>query len=684
LTSESFDSDIVNKDATPELISLLGGAFDVELPADETPAAWRIQLARFLLATDFVSSIAGDIPMQLVSVKVATRPAARDACVQLCKTWRLRRDLAQSYADHANRVENELGLAQINFKLEQIAVVETFQGIERALQHAVERALLQQATESLVVLATTRQASFWSNFLPDMQAQWTLIGIAGQVLLEADRIAVALKSPSSSVKDIFHAYTASDHPWCLLDTYHRHMERRYYDFSSQIDDTFDQLLVRARQRYMEVGSTLAEHFLKRFQAEKFRIEGALRQVDIFEQKVKPKLAEGKVAYVWVDALRYEMAYELAHSLAADSDMDMQAALGTVPTITEIGMAALLPLENAPIKLVAAGEGKLALEIADTRVKDRKDRLNFLKSHVGVSVFDAKLDDLLPKPGKRVRDGISKAGLVLITSQEIDMMGEDGNIALARRTMDDVLYQLKNAFRILGQLGLKTIIFTADHGYLFAEELDSDMKIDVPGGKTVDLHRRVWIGYGGTSDPAFLRTRVADLGLKSDLDIAVPWNFACFKVKGGAEAYFHGGMSPQELIIPVVTVTPKKDVSGTPSEITWTLSMGSQKISTRLCSVQISGRASGLFELIPPKVRLEVRSGQRCISFPVSASYGLEEATFDVQLRPDENDTNAIEPDTIALAITEPMQKATVSIHLLDALSGTEYARLERVDIDIAI
>jgi hypothetical protein len=683
VTSDRFNPEIVQKDAATELLAFLRETFDVELPVSKTLAAWRDQLARYVLATDFVNSITGDISPQLASVKIATRPAARDACMALCRIWRLRRDLAQSYAVYANHVEGELGLAKIPFTLEQIVNVETFQATERALHDAVASALLQKADSALVDLARTRQSSFWSECVPDIQAQWALINAAGQVLLEADRIVAALKASSSSVSSIFHAYTAADHPWCLLDTCHRRMERRYYDFSARIDDALEQVLARARHRYMEVGSTLAERFLRRLQTEKFRIDGVLRQVDIFEQKIKPRLAEGKVAYVWVDALRYEMAYELAQSLATDSDLEIQAALGMAPTITEIGMAALLPLEKSSLKLLAT-DGKLALEIAGMRVKDRKDRLNFLRTHAGVSVFDAKLDELLPKPGKRVRDGITNARLVVITSQEIDMIGEENNIALARRTMDDVLHQLSNAFRVLGQLGVRTIIFTADHGYVFAEELDSDMKIDAPGGNTIDLHRRVWVGYGGTTDPAFLRAHVADLGLASDLDIAVRWNFACFKVRGGAEAYFHGGMSPQELIISVVTVTAKKDASGIQSEIRWTLSLGSQKISTRLCSVQIAGSVAGLFDLIPPKVRVEVRTESRCISYPVSASYGLEEATGDVQIKRDESDPQTIEPNTVALAITDPMQKATVSVHLLDVTSGIELARLEKVEMAIAI
>jgi len=684
LSSNQYDKELVRKGAMPELAALLRDAFDVEIPEGETPEACRTRLARHILCTDLVAAIQGKIPARLATVKIASRSAIREACTALASTWRYRRDLANSYASHADHVEQELGLSGIDFTLEQIADVETFQGIERRLQDAVAAALLEKATDSLVELGTTRKSSFWSEHLPDIQARWALIVLAGQVLLEASRIEQELKSSVTTARAIFQAYTAADHPWCLLDTCYRHMERHYYDVSFDLPDRLERLLVRARQRYMEVGSMLAETFLRAYQMGKFHIAGVLRQVEIFEQKVKPRLADGKVAYVWVDALRYEMARELAHTLAADSHVDVQAALGTVPTITEVGMASLLPIDQESVALVVAGEGKLALEIDGMRLKDRKSRGQFLKTHAGVQVFDAKLEDLLPKPSKKVRDGIANADLVLITSQEIDAMGEEDNVSLARQTMDEILLQLRKAFRILGQLGVKTIVFTADHGHLFADELGNDMKIDAPGGDTRDLHRRVWVGSGGAADASYLRARIADFGLNSSLEIAVPWNFACFKVQGGAEAYFHGGMSPQELIIPVVTLTPKKNVVGTTSEITWNIVLGSQKISTRLCSVQITGKAAGLFELVPPRVRIEIRSGQRCISFPVSASYGLEEATGDVQLKRDENDPQAIEPNTIALAITEPAPKAMVSLHVLDATSGVELARLDKIEMAIAI
>ena len=60
-------------------------------------------------------------------------------------------------------------------------------------------------------------------------------------------------------------------------------------------------------------------------------------------------------------------------------------------------------------------------------------------------------------------------------------------------MDGVLNDLRRGVRILADHGIKTIVLAADHGHLFADEIGDDMKIEAPGGKTADLHRRVWVG-----------------------------------------------------------------------------------------------------------------------------------------------------------------------------------------------
>src|SRR5260370_25717083 len=110
-----------------------------------------------------------------------------------------------------------------------------------------------------------------------------------------------------------------------------------------------------------------------------------------------------------------------------------------------------------------------------------------------------------------------------------------------------------------------------------------MRIDAPGGKTADLHRRVWVGQGGTSDTSFLRTSLSSLGIDSDFDIATPASFAIFKVPGGNLLYFHGGLSPQELIVPVVVMTSRARASEPTTGIAWSLTPGTAKLTTRFFS-----------------------------------------------------------------------------------------------------
>jgi len=689
LQGDRFDTAITNKGATQELALLLQSAFEVQLPSDdEPPSAHRARLARHILTTDFLTSITGEIPPQLSSIKTPSKPATRDACTHLAQTWRLRRDLHESYIYYANQIEKDLGLTSIPFQQQQIASTETFLAIERALQRRIEIELLATPNPKLVEFSLLRKSSFWADY-QDVQAHWSLIACAGQVLLEANRIETELKDNTKDINTLFKAYTDTDAPWCLLDTYHRQMERRWHDFEFSIHNRYqnlETLVNQARHRYMEIASQLAETFVRRYRDAKFKIPGILRQTEVFSKTVKPKLIEGKTAYVWVDALRYEMAQELAKTLSEDYNLEILPALATVPTITEIGMAAFLPNAEKSVNVVAVADSKLGLEINGIVVKNRADRVKYLQDNAAITVFTTKLGDLLPKPKKKEREGIEKAELILVTSQEIDDLGEGDNIRLARRTMDDILPELRRAFRVLSELGVKTIIFAADHGYLFGEELSDDQKIAPPGGETADLHRRVWVGFGGSADPAYLRAKLSEFGLGGDLEIATPWNLSCFRVKGGTEAYFHGGLSPQELIIPVVTLSPKKKINqGLTSEIDWILEPGSAKISTRFFSVTIKGAATSLFELVPPKVRLEVRVKRECISRPVSAAYGFEPAVGDIQLKLAADNPRAIESNTVTLMIAEAEpSKKEVSVHLLEAATNAELAKIGKIEMAIAI
>jgi hypothetical protein len=689
LHSDRYDEEIGKREAEKELRHLLQVSFEIDLPATEKLSKWRVRLGRQVMVTDLFAALKSQVPSSLSSVAAAKSTGGIDACVRLARTWRNSRDVRDSYVTVANRVEEELALHQLELPVKPLKENETFLCVELTLLAHVESELLRAATPALLKLAEYRLSRFWADVIPAIQARWALICSAAEVLIEADRVGKALKTAPTTVPALVKAYADDDDPWCLLDTHHRHMESRKYNFefaASNDHHGLEKLITKAEQRYTEVGSELAKHFIMHFQKAKHPIKGLLRQRDVFEKQVKPHLGEGKVAYVWVDALRFEMARELCRLLVDDFKLEIQPAIGTMPTITEIGMAALLPKAQESAKVVTVGGGKLALEIDGKVIKDRKDRVAFLKENSGVSVFDAKLDDLLPKPTKKVKDGIQNSQLILITSQEIDELGEADNMAQARLQIDGVLSHLRRGVRVLADHGIATIVLVADHGHLFADEIGEDMKIEAPGGKVEDLHRRVWVGVGGTSEPSYLRTSLASLGVESEFDIATPWTFAVFKSKGGGRAYFHGGLSPQELIIPVVVMHSAVKPSAPSTGIQWTLTPGTAKLTTRFFSVQISGSESmsSLFGFEPPKVRIELRANKKCVSVPVSASYGFEDATGEVKLKIAESDSKRIEPNTVTVMVAEEIAQKTVGVYLLDATTGAELAAPLTVDVAISM
>jgi hypothetical protein len=141
---------------------------------------------------------------------------------------------------------------------------------------------------------------------------------------------------------------------------------------------------------------------------------------------------------------------------------------------------------------------------------------------------------------------------MVRSQEIDSAGEGGFAYQARQVMDTVIENLARAIGKLARAGVEHAVVTADHGHLFASERDESMRIDSPGGAQVELHRRCWIGRGGSTPAGCVRVSAAALGYDSDLDFVFPSGTGVFRA-GGDLAYHHGATSLQEMIVPVLSI-----------------------------------------------------------------------------------------------------------------------------------
>src|ERR1035438_2245987 len=182
----------------------------IELPIAEALSNWRLRLGRHALLTDMFAALKKHVPSSLASVPVATSAGGIEACVRLARTWRNSRDLRDRYVTVANKVEQELGLWQMELSVEPLKENETFLCVEQALLVHVESELYKAATPALLQLAEYRLSRFWADVIPAIQARWALIYAAAQVLTEADRVGKAIKKAPGEVSALVEAYAADD------------------------------------------------------------------------------------------------------------------------------------------------------------------------------------------------------------------------------------------------------------------------------------------------------------------------------------------------------------------------------------------------------------------------------------------------------------------------------------------
>lgn len=677
-----LDAEITARGAQPNLAGLLGDLLGVAFAATDL-ADLRARVARQILITDFIQACGEAAPATLQTFPLAAQPIAREAAVSLAKTWRNRRDLSGAYLAWADKIESALGLTTLALALEALTRAETFRVGELALLTAVEQALSHHPTAALWELAQTRgDRGFWAQHDPEIKTRWEFVAVAAEVLLESARVQGALKGKSWSAEALLGQYAYGDAPWSALDTAQRHLERdaHRFDLDPAQQPTLLRLATAARQAYAAAADALAQTFIQAYAEADFTLPGVLLQADIYREHVAPLILHGRTAYILVDALRFEMARELQAILAATWPSELTAALATPPTITEVGMAALLPGAEHGLTLTEVG-GKLAVALAGVTLRTRQERVAYFEKLASQPVVIAKLEDFTPFKEGYPGQALDTAAVILITAtEEIDGLCES-NPALARRMLDDVFIQLRRAIRTLFDHGVQAVVITADHGYLFGDRLATGALIDAPGGRELLLKRRVWVGQGGADPTGVLRTPLAAFGIGGPYELVTPRGLACFKKAGGAMEYFHGGLSLQEVTLPVLTLRPAGTRAEAPgASIAWQLTLGSATggITTRFVSVNVTGSTAQLLPLTAPLVRVEVRAGSQRLSVPVSATYGFDEITKDVQLTPLPEDAMTIAPNTVAVQIIEEPKVATVTIFLLEATTGITLARLDDV------
>jgi hypothetical protein len=313
------------------------------------------------------------------------------------------------------------------------------------------------------------------------------------------------------------------------------------------------------------------------------------QTLVAQQPDQAKKAVGKVGeekdtcLLFVDGLRFDLAGRLAALLEARSlRVNVAHRLAPLPTVTPTAKLAASPLSDGikgttgedftPLIQTKAGWKPLTAPLFRDRLESQ-----------GVEVLDST-ETVFPSGGN--------SG-AWIESGSIDDLGHSLQGELAHQLEAEVQRTAERVVSLL-EAGWRRVRVVTDHGWLL---LPGGLpKVDLPAY----LVETKWARCAVVKGQSEVRVPVSTWHWNEDVRIASPPGIACFRA---GETYAHGGISPQECVVPELVV--ERGLSAVYAAI--------QSIEWRgmRCRVRV--------ETNEPRVRVDLRTNWKQESTSVVAS-----------------------------------------------------------------
>jgi hypothetical protein len=516
-------------------------------------------LAGWLLCVEYVHDLRR--PPHLPWLQPLTRlpRSLIDRCCGLVSA--LRTEQPDRYAQLADGIEPYLLGELSQVAAEDLGRIDTFREEEKRVLVAALADLAAGRWAAARDKVTLRQDtnSFWLQRDQGRRWAWTLVGQAaafGTRLEEFPR-------PFEGCGGFEAALLRYAEQGAAVDHEHRQFEQARLTYLEPRLPHFVELkdVVEAlRRRYRDWADRLARDFSALCRRHGFLPDASLRQRTLYEQVVHPLLVAGndktdKVVLFIIDALRFEMAAELAEELRGPGvTVDLKARLAELPTLTAIGMNALAPVaRNGLLTPVLSSRGVFGgFRTGEYTVRGLDDRVRAMgERSVGKSALLLKLADLWDAPLDRLKRQVAQGRLIVVHGREIDDAGE-ANLGLS--VFEQTLRQLRAACLHLQSVGIRHFVFTADHGFMLVDPTVRQM----PLGTKAEPSRRHVISPDPRSDDGLIPVALSALGYEGVTGyLLLREDTALFDTGGGGVGFAHGGNSPQERIIPVLTIQRRR-------------------------------------------------------------------------------------------------------------------------------
>lgn len=541
------------------------------------------ELWRFLLFSEFVFDLPGELPAALSGVPRA-RLDARPLVEDLCDRLRNDKRYQTRYVERAETVEKELQLPELCRSIADLGVRDTFPFEERTCFRQALDALRGDNLDGLRHTLARHARSVWVG-RGENQTQWLLLESAGALLTACQDAETLLPEAQRSLDGLLDAYLTSLRQ---VDHLQREFEQAWADLFSEggwelgaASAEVEAATAQARHAYRCLSNKLQEAFVRQLERSGWPPAGRLANASVLDKLIAPRLQESgrRVALLLIDALRYELGVELHKQLAGDGQVELQAACAPLPTITPVGMAALLPGADGSLRLVRQEDGALPC-LEETPVLTVAQRMELLRKRFGQRFAETSLTSFL----KTRAEPEESVELLVIRSNEMDEQFEQ-NPETALGLIGRTFNQIRAAIHKLRTLGFQEAMIVADHGFYLNFGADSGDVCVRPAGSWVSIHDRMLLG-AGAGDSANLVLPAENLGILGDFNqAALPRAMAAYRA---GLSYFHGGASLQEALVPVISLrlSAVEPRVASPA-VTLSYKRGARKITTRLPVVEIS-------------------------------------------------------------------------------------------------
>lgn len=451
----------------------------------------------------------------------------------------------------ARTVEDELKLPQRFMKLEVSDLVDTevFPCLDEVILIKLMKEISNHIIDVDVIKRTVEKRRTCVNYEQFRDYYEGILQVANMQAFYKEH---ATGFHSAEAKKVWKEYTSE---YYRMDTYYRLFHKSYGEslktYNSDLHDLFRSVMEKVEGLYKnwflgQLGgnwSSVCSEELAKYG----RILEVPQQADFYKNRVES--ADNRVFVVISDALRYEVAASLTEQLRRETQADVQleSIQGIFPTITKFGMAALLPHKELEVEL----HGDVLKVMVDGVSTDAGYRDKVLKSARSNSVA-VKYNDLVSAKRAERSEMVKGMDVVYIYHDTIDEASHTAD-TMVFPACDDAIQELKNLTTIIcNDFGATHILFTADHGFLYTySPLTEDDKIDRTGfiNRIVEYGRRFAIMRKGP-DPDYLQ-KVQFLDGQSEYDAFAPKENVRIKMNGSGLNFVHGGISLQEMVVPVI-------------------------------------------------------------------------------------------------------------------------------------